>query len=117
MPEIMLSPIVNGEYITFLDSDDYIDKQAYQKAYQFAKEKDYDIVMYDMVYFYPNGTKEIRPTIPNFLQKEPIDASCFVLSVPAACNKIFKREIWEQKENRFPVGLWYEDLATIPRNC
>lgn len=105
-------PYCTGEYITFLDSDDYVAPDAYEKAYQLANQKQADIVMFDLKWFYPEGKQEIRPTVPTFLTQ--FNENAFILSNPAACNKIFKRNLWVENEITFPVGLWYEDLATIP---
>lgn len=33
----------------------------------------------------------------------------------SACNKLFARSLFQDIE--FPVGKWYEDLATIPMIC
>lgn len=40
-----------GEYIVFLDSDDYFDLEFLEKTYNKAKEYDADVVMYDAVRF------------------------------------------------------------------
>ena len=36
-----------GEYIAFLDSDDYIDISLYEKMYNKAKERNYDYIECD----------------------------------------------------------------------
>ena len=41
-----------GEYIAFLDSDDYIEKEAYEKMYKIAKKDDSDLVECDFVWEY-----------------------------------------------------------------
>lgn len=50
--------IAQGEYIIFLDSDDYFDLELLEKTYNRAKECDADIVMYDAVRF-DNNTGNI----------------------------------------------------------
>lgn len=39
----------NGEYIFFIDSDDYVGIEAFERMYQFAKQHDSDIVLGKMV--------------------------------------------------------------------
>ncbi|SMG22659.1 glycosyltransferase [Fibrobacter sp. UWB13] len=41
-----------GEYITFVDSDDWIEKETYSLAYNYAKENDSDIVLWDQCHFF-----------------------------------------------------------------
>ena len=43
----------NGEYLGFVDSDDWIDSDMYEKMYKTAKEENADIVICDMVDHYP----------------------------------------------------------------
>ena len=41
--------LVNGEFISFVDSDDYIAPDTYEKTYNFAVEKSADIVCFGML--------------------------------------------------------------------
>ena len=57
-------PMLIGEYIAFLDSDDYIEPTMYEKMYYTAKEKDADMVECDFYWEYPNKTrKDVRQNI------------------------------------------------------
>ena len=49
-----------GEYLAFVDSDDYVTEDMYEKMYQKAKEKDFDMVVCDLNYIYPD--KKIKAT-------------------------------------------------------
>ena len=40
-----------GEYITFVDSDDWIEKETCSLAYNYAKENDSDVVLWDSCHF------------------------------------------------------------------
>ena len=46
-----------GEYIAFLDGDDYIELDAYQKMYEKAKEENADMVECDFLWEYPKKVK------------------------------------------------------------
>lgn len=48
----------SGEYITFVDADDWIENQCCQSTYDFAKENDSDIVLFD--YIPVDGQNELR---------------------------------------------------------
>ncbi|WP_405306628.1 glycosyltransferase family 2 protein [Methanobrevibacter sp.] len=43
--------IATGEYVTFLDSDDLMQKDAYEKLYNFANNYNHDLVVFDAVRF------------------------------------------------------------------
>lgn len=47
--------IASGEYVTFLDSDDYVELDAYERIYQVAKEKDLDICYFKYRRFTQDG--------------------------------------------------------------
>ena len=44
-----------GEYITFVDSDDWIEKETCSLAYNYAKENDSDVVLWDSCHFSENN--------------------------------------------------------------
>ena len=50
-------PYAKGEYIAFLDSDDYVELIMYEEMYKIAKKEDSDIVECDFYWEYPNKTK------------------------------------------------------------
>ena len=72
-----------GEYISFVDSDDWLDLDALEKMYSLAKKDNSDIVICDMVDHYANYTIYHNCTKYN---------SVFEVT-PSACNKIFKKEL------------------------
>lgn len=94
-----------GEYIAFLDSDDYIEPTMYEEMYQKAKQEDADMVECDFWWEYPKKRKEdIGKTYLN--QNEMLYKARVV-----AWNKIIKTEIYQKHpEARFSVGLRYEDV-------
>ena len=49
-------PYATGEYIGFVDSDDYVDLDMYENLYRKAKEADYDIVECNLHHVYPDGS-------------------------------------------------------------
>ncbi len=97
-------PYATGEYIAFLDSDDYIDKEAYEEMYNKAKQENADYVECDFVWEYPNKLKEDK----QIEYKNKKEMLAFVRVV--AWNKLIKREIIEKNNLQFPKGLRYEDV-------
>ena len=93
-----------GDYIAFLDSDDYIAINAYEEMYNKAVEENSDFVECDFVWEYPNKSKIDRKY--KYTNKKEMLA--FVRVV--AWNKLIRRKIIEEHEIRFPKGLRYEDV-------
>lgn len=79
-----------GEYIGFLDSDDWIEKDMYEKMYKKAISGNFDVVACDTEAIYPNDKTYISSNIKddNVSNKElMIDAYAVIW------NKIYKREV------------------------
>ena len=89
---------VQGEYVGFVDSDDWVDKNMYEEMYSLAKKEQSDIVICDMIDHYADY--DVYHHSSQFEDKFSV--------TPSACNKLFKRELIIGEE--FPSGLWYEDF-------
>ncbi|MBQ3559394.1 MAG: glycosyltransferase family 2 protein [Agathobacter sp.] len=87
-----------GEYIGFVDSDDWVSLDMYEKMYQKAKEENADIVVCDIVEQFVD--KELYHSHTRVTNK--LGYANYVL------NKIIRCELVE--EVFFPQGLWYEDF-------
>ena len=108
-----------GDYVQFLDSDDWLAPNAFEEALSAFSQPDIDMVIFDVYYegmgvsfheksSFPNGVydsliilKELsRPSMP-----------------PYACNKFCKQELYQGVF--FPVGEKWEDVATTfyPVSC
>lgn len=98
-------PYAKGEYIAFLDSDDYVEKDMYEKMYKIAQKENSDMVECDFYWEYPNKTKK---DVGELYQgkKEMIEKVRVV-----AWNKLIKREVLEKAKVEFPKGYRYEDVA------
>lgn len=98
----------SGEYIGYVDSDDFIEKDMYKKLYNKAKEKDYDIVVcgnYNVSEDYQN--KNVDAFISNYNS----DLENIFFGKMAVWNKIYKRDILVKNKLEFKEKVWYEDLA------
>lgn len=97
-------PYAKGEYIAFLDSDDYVEKDMYQKMYNLAVKEDSDMVECDFCWEYPDKTRKDIGEI-YYGTKEMIEKIRVV-----AWNKLIKKEILEDTKIQFPKGYRYEDV-------
>lgn len=97
-------PHAKGEYIAFLDSDDYVEKDMYQKMYELAVKENSDMVECDFYWEYPDKTKkdigEIYHGSNEMIEKIRV----------VAWNKLIKKEILEDTKIQFPKGYRYEDV-------
>ncbi len=92
--------IAKGEYFMFVDSDDFIDKNAVQECVAVLNNKICDLIIFD--YFKLKND-----------QKEYVQAGKYLHnSKSAPWNKLYSRELWQNF--RFPEGYWYEDLGIVP---
>ena len=97
-----------GEYIGFVDSDDFVDKNTFKEMYEEATKNDSDIVICELNdYFEKNKeTKEIHLNL-----KENVDIKeALVNSIPSVVNKIYKKDLIINNKLLFDENIWYEDF-------
>lgn len=102
-----------GEYVGFIDSDDYIEPQMYEEMYDKAKTKDYDIVCCD---FCEVRGEDKRPYTSGIVQSgcgEKFIKESMMSIYSAPWNKIYKRELINT--NLFKLNVWYEDVEFLYR--
>ena len=97
-------PHATGDYIAFLDSDDYAEPQLYEKLYNEAIQGDFDMVECSFIWEYPNKQK-IDLGEKYSTQKEAMEKARVV-----AWNKLYKKDIILNSNVRFPEGFRYEDV-------
>ena len=96
-----------GEYIGFVDSDDYVSLDMYQKMYNKAKEGNFDIVVCDLNYVYEDG-RCVR--IRSKIEKDTTNIKkTYVNMYPCVWNKIYKRKLFKEGIE-FKKGVWFEDV-------
>lgn len=96
-----------GEYIGYVDSDDYVELDMYEKMYNKAKEKDSDIVIcgsYNVNEITGEKVKDIDE-----IYFEDLKLNAF-FGRKAVWNKIYKKDIIEKNKLNFRSKVWYEDL-------
>ncbi len=100
-----------GEWVTGVDSDDYLEPDAYEYALT-AIANDVDIICYGTRLIWLDG--EYQPHLNTFFdiqakQTHPPTPAIVAETNDSFWNKIFRHSLLAQTNCRFPVGLWYED--------
>ena len=104
--------IATGEYISFIDSDDWILPEMYEKMLSLIRKENADICACNIRSCYPDH-EEVWGCKEYFTGKSEqiLDMLYSDTKYPvSALNKLYKRECW--KELRFPVGKICEDAFT-----
>jgi len=94
-----------GEYVGFIDSDDYADPDMFQAMYEKAVERGSDIVECNLHHTY----SDFEDTEVMAKYYGPEELLCHGRHV--AWNKIYRRAWLLDTGVRFPVGLIYEDVS------
>ena len=105
--------IAQGDYIAFVDSDDYISNEYLEKFALKIANTDADIVICGFIDVFKDSQKTVCFEAPSTeVIKQNILADIWP-SYP--WNKCYKKYLFENI--RFPVGKIFEDLLTIPEVC
>lgn len=104
-----------GEYIAFVDSDDYVSPDMYRDMLARADEKDADVVACMFMSVWDDGRYDFNEPPKDWISGYSIE-ECpqqLVLVKSYAWNKIYRRRLFEQSGLRFPVGQCFEDSAMV----
>lgn len=100
--------ITKGEYLSFVDSDDYVDIDFYEKLYTKAKEKDYDLVKCPRKRFEVNGEVSIG-LLSEQIKKDGIYAFCYEWQ-----SAIYKASLIKDNNIRFvPEIIKAQDIVFL----
>ncbi len=105
-----------GEFIGFVDSDDYVSETMFEEMYDLAKKHSAEMVICNLQKVDEHGNVTQKLTqIPNMPEKIDLEKNFSVFSDLSyfACNKIFKKELFQNK--RFKKGIHFEDIQLIPQ--
>ena len=102
-----------GDYIAFVDSDDYVSKDMYKKMYEKAINGNFDMVVCDINYVYENS-EEIKRAYSNIKMDTTNIKKTMINIYPAAWNKIYKKKLFKTGIE-FKKGVWFEDVEFIYR--
>lgn len=106
--------IAKGEYIIFVDSDDYIDKELVEDAVKRTEETNSDITVFGYKRVQEDGTliKEVKLKENILSVNEALSQILSLKISPMACNKLYKRALFLDNNIRYPLNKLHEDLGT-----
>jgi glycosyltransferase involved in cell wall biosynthesis len=110
----------SGEYMTFLDGDDWFSPKALEESLSEAVSKDLDILMFQMINYddetgriYENDWFNLNSFDESFDDRVFAPDECrdflFDLSV-SACQKLYRTSFVKDSLVRFPEGIYFEDM-------
>lgn len=107
---------MKGEYVTFIDSDDYVGRDYLKILAEMMEDGLSDVTTIRVEDFYKNNEPVNVPKEDArfVIKKSDIfrEMVMFEKFTWSACGKLFKKKLFEKK--RFPTGVLYEDLRMIP---
>lgn len=103
---------VTGDYVFYLDSDDWVDTQILEKLYSKVESKQADIVVCG-AYSVLNDSKT---EIDRYDYSSDVNKN-YILYRPSAWCKLIKKDILKNKEIKFLEKHIYEDIAIMPALC
>lgn len=103
--------VCTGEYIGFLDSDDFVREEMFEKMYRMASEQDADYVAcgYTDITYRDGKEVVLQPYVASKVARETKDMFFGALASPFL--HLYKREIMVNSGVTFPEGYIYEDTA------
>ena len=107
--------VAKGDYIGFVDSDDWVDEDYFENLFDSITKYDADIAvagMYREREAYQKcllkyNEKEIYTSLEDKIRVCGIPKFCYV------CNKLFKAE--KIKKENFQTGVYFEDVLWLPK--
>ena len=104
----------NGNYITFIDSDDYINCDYINNLYEMLLLSNSEIAVCDNYYFYEEDTLiniDNKKSFKTFSKLQALQDMMYQKNISNnACGKLYKTELFSVV--RYPVGRLCEDLGT-----
>lgn len=106
----------NGEFIGFVDSDDYVSETMFEEMYDLAKKNNAEMVVCNLQKVDEKGCVTQKLTqLPNMPERIHLEEHLSVFSDLSyfACNKLFKRSLFRDK--KFKKGVHFEDIQLVPQ--
>ncbi|MCM1038085.1 MAG: glycosyltransferase [Ruminococcus sp.] len=104
--------MARGEYIAFVDSDDWIDSMFIEKLYRCARDGDQDFVRCDYYRAGKNGKTAVNNN--EYYSSQRFDVHKMIGSVQAITiwTGLYKKRLWTEHAIRMPAGP-HQDLAVL----
>lgn len=102
-----------GEYIGFVDSDDYVDLDMFEQMYQKAVTTGAQVVCCPLTNEYENKTQKTFYNEIFFGKNVRQSPKILTYANSVAPNKIYNRAFWQENAFQFPLRQWFEDSYLI----
>ncbi len=103
---------VKGKYVGFVDSDDWVDVDFYEKLFDCAEANEADIAVASIALARDNGKfKNYKLYYKKFYKETKTAKKYKLLDIPNCCyvwNKIYRNELLQKFT--FPAGRYFEDI-------
>lgn len=110
--------IARGQWISFVDSDDWVTDDYIESMYQAGVRDDSDIVISGRVLYYPESEHGIDPPPYKNITTESTHKEKVAFCYAYACAKLFRTDFVRSLNLLFPEDIWRaEDLSTIIPWC
>ena len=106
-----------GDYISFVDSDDYISKNLYSELAKYMEE-DYDMVKFGILTVDLKNNKLIENKSKQFENKTGEEAFDILYKTDkmteVAWGYLYKASFWKENNFKFTKDMYHEDFGLIP---
>ncbi|MFC9744243.1 bifunctional glycosyltransferase/CDP-glycerol:glycerophosphate glycerophosphotransferase [Streptomyces niveus] len=106
-----------GEFLTFVDSDDVVPDDAYERMLAALDASGSDFATGNVLRLGPGGALVQAPMFRKPMATERsgtrITRDWVLLGDRIACNKVFRKSFWDRHSFAFPSGVLYEDIAVV----
>lgn len=105
-----------GDYLVFLDSDDYIDETMFDELSEKIDETHADIISFGFRVDNGGDTSQVFiDPLPEGRVFSLEDCPELLLALPNAWTRIYARQLFLQTGIRYPGRVWYEDIRTTTK--
>lgn len=101
---------ISGDYLLFIDSDDYIEDNFFYQINNVLEKKRVDCLIIDF-YREINSRKILNSSIPGSVEGYINKNLALALSTGSVCCKIYKSELIKKNNVMFPGLMRYEDMV------
>lgn len=112
--------MARGEYIAFIDGDDWFDLNALEIAYTQATSKNTDITFFQMINYddktseiYENDWFNLNTFDESFDNRvfSPDDTKDYLFDLSVGvCQKVYRNSFLKSIDAKFPEGIFFEDM-------
>lgn len=115
---------VQGEYLTFVDSDDWLELNALEVLYNTAKKRKSDVLLFSFYSYYPNKLEKNNRLVPlkNIIKDSNttfLESYKYILDTPMGTwAKLYKTNLIQDNEIKFPPNIQCsEDRPFYIQSC